>query len=428
MVRDSVLSLPFPVCQQHTINTTINHNTNDTTNTTTNTTTNNKHQHHTTAPPTAVPDVRDIVDWQYYKDRLGSAVQKIITIPAAMQHVANPCPRVKHPDWLHKRVRERDSRSQQLRLDALFAEQRARQQQQQQQQQKAVGDIEDLMAGKGGGAGGATTARVRLRRRDAGAGGGDQDGADAAADAVEALDVSDASDGEQQQDGTEARGGQAGPSGAGAAAAAAARGGRAQQQQQQQQQFGPRPDRRADYRAWVAWQKQKWRAVRQERKRRKVEAARARGRGGGGDADGADGGALAPAAPPRNAAQFFRQQQARAAAAHWQLLQLAPTGVPGTFKAWVLADQAMYAVPLRVPRTLYVDSALPPTAPGAAALGRPVRAALPFGRAPQHVYQVGPLGVGGQALTTSYQLLSALISSCRALTRLLSPVADLLSQ
>ncbi len=46
-----------------------------------------------TAPSNAVPDVRDIVDWQYYKDRLGSAIQKIITIPAAMQHVANPCPR-----------------------------------------------------------------------------------------------------------------------------------------------------------------------------------------------------------------------------------------------------------------------------------------------------------------------------------------------
>jgi DNA polymerase elongation subunit (family B) len=47
----------------------------------------------TAAPPTAVPDVRDIVDWQYYRERLGSAVQKIITIPAAMQHVANPVPR-----------------------------------------------------------------------------------------------------------------------------------------------------------------------------------------------------------------------------------------------------------------------------------------------------------------------------------------------
>ena len=51
-----------------------------------------------------VPDVRAIVDWDYYRERLGSAIQKIITIPAAMQRVPNPVPRVKHPDWLHKKV------------------------------------------------------------------------------------------------------------------------------------------------------------------------------------------------------------------------------------------------------------------------------------------------------------------------------------
>jgi len=44
------------------------------------------------------------VDWAYYKERLGSAIQKIITIPAAMQRIPNPVPRVKHPDWLHKKV------------------------------------------------------------------------------------------------------------------------------------------------------------------------------------------------------------------------------------------------------------------------------------------------------------------------------------
>lgn len=54
-----------------------------------------------------VPDVRDILDWDYYRERLGNAIQKIITIPAAMQHVVNPVPRVKHPDWLIKRVRDR---------------------------------------------------------------------------------------------------------------------------------------------------------------------------------------------------------------------------------------------------------------------------------------------------------------------------------
>ena len=31
------------------------------------------------------PDVREFLDWSYYRERLGSAIQKIITIPAAYQ-------------------------------------------------------------------------------------------------------------------------------------------------------------------------------------------------------------------------------------------------------------------------------------------------------------------------------------------------------
>ena len=36
-------------------------------------------------PPHTAPDVREFLDWGYYKERLGSAIQKIITIPAAYQ-------------------------------------------------------------------------------------------------------------------------------------------------------------------------------------------------------------------------------------------------------------------------------------------------------------------------------------------------------
>ena len=36
------------------------------------------------------PDPRELVDWAYYAQRLGSAVQKIITIPAAMQKARCP--------------------------------------------------------------------------------------------------------------------------------------------------------------------------------------------------------------------------------------------------------------------------------------------------------------------------------------------------
>ena len=49
-------------------------------------------------------DLRSILDWDYYIERLGSVIQKLITIPAAMQKVANPVPRIRHPDWLHRRV------------------------------------------------------------------------------------------------------------------------------------------------------------------------------------------------------------------------------------------------------------------------------------------------------------------------------------
>jgi hypothetical protein len=35
--------------------------------------------------PQEAPDIREFLDWQYYKERLGSAIQKIITIPAAYQ-------------------------------------------------------------------------------------------------------------------------------------------------------------------------------------------------------------------------------------------------------------------------------------------------------------------------------------------------------
>ncbi|KAF8901150.1 hypothetical protein CPB84DRAFT_1815239 [Gymnopilus junonius] len=49
-------------------------------------------------------DLRSILDWDYYIERLGSVIQKLITIPAAMQKVSNPVPRVRHPDWLHRRI------------------------------------------------------------------------------------------------------------------------------------------------------------------------------------------------------------------------------------------------------------------------------------------------------------------------------------
>lgn len=40
-------------------------------------------------------------------ERLGSCIQKIVTIPAALQGVTNPVPRVPHPKWLENKRKER---------------------------------------------------------------------------------------------------------------------------------------------------------------------------------------------------------------------------------------------------------------------------------------------------------------------------------
>ncbi|ORX34724.1 hypothetical protein BD324DRAFT_652983 [Kockovaella imperatae] len=69
-------------------------------------------------------DLRTILDWEYYTERLGSVIQKLITIPAALQKVANPVPRIRHPDWLFKRVAAKEDKFQQHKLTDMFAKMR----------------------------------------------------------------------------------------------------------------------------------------------------------------------------------------------------------------------------------------------------------------------------------------------------------------
>jgi DNA polymerase epsilon subunit 1 len=65
-------------------------------------------------------DIRSILDWDYYRERLASVIQKLITIPAALQKVKNPVPRVPHPDWLAKRIRQKEDKFQQTKMTDMF--------------------------------------------------------------------------------------------------------------------------------------------------------------------------------------------------------------------------------------------------------------------------------------------------------------------
>lgn len=85
-------------------------------------------------------ELRSILDWDYYIERLGSVIQKLITIPAAMQKIANPVPRIHHPDWLHRRVTAQDDRFRQHKVTDFF---RKRPAEEEASQQSAL-DIEDF--------------------------------------------------------------------------------------------------------------------------------------------------------------------------------------------------------------------------------------------------------------------------------------------
>merc|ERR1712218_94723 len=65
-------------------------------------------------------DIRQVLDWNYYVERLGGTIQKIITIPAALQGLANPVPRVQHPDWLHKKIMEKTDTLKQRKMTEMF--------------------------------------------------------------------------------------------------------------------------------------------------------------------------------------------------------------------------------------------------------------------------------------------------------------------
>ncbi|KAF1787624.1 DNA polymerase epsilon, catalytic subunit A, C-terminal [Phytophthora cactorum] len=65
-------------------------------------------------------DIRSILDWDYYRTRFASTVQKIISLPAAFQNVKNPVPRIELPDWMRKQVREKNAKHQQGNIKQFF--------------------------------------------------------------------------------------------------------------------------------------------------------------------------------------------------------------------------------------------------------------------------------------------------------------------
>ncbi|ESQ36065.1 hypothetical protein EUTSA_v10006524mg [Eutrema salsugineum] len=247
--------------------------------------------------------IRLIIDWSYYKQRLSSAIQKVITIPAAMQKVANPVPRVLHPDWLHKKVREKEDKFRQRKLVDMFSS----------ANKDGVLDTNHSVAH----------------------------------DNVE--DIEDFC--------KENRPAVKGPK----PFARSYEVNKEKSECEQQESWGPKRDdisfqnidRKVDYQGWLELKKRKWKETLEMRKKRRLGDLRSsnqidahetnkkvpHGRGGVGS--------------------YFRRPEEALTSSHWQIIQLVPGPQSGRFFAWVVVEGLMLKIPLTIPRVFYINSKAP---------------------------------------------------------------------
>jgi DNA polymerase epsilon subunit 1 len=275
-------------------------------------------------------DIRAILDWDYYRGRLGTSIQKIITIPAALQKVDNPVPRIPHPDWLARIVREKNDKFQQKAITSMFAPISAEEAQKRKNKEANfdVDDIEDMMVESKAPSVG--KARVSISKNR----------------------VSDDS-----------------------GAIAAARSG--------SHELSKTPVSLADGNVdeWVQDRKARWKRDRAERKKMLKEAGNM----------GGDAGMLQRGSKNASGVSQFLQSAANSVAQnHWQIVEIREMDQPGQFQVWAMTGQGqLQAIPIEIPRIFHINCYKPlPAETLKSRNGRSVARELPRGKRPMHLYEI----------------------------------------
>ncbi|XP_005182541.1 DNA polymerase epsilon catalytic subunit 1 [Musca domestica] len=252
-------------------------------------------------------DIRDVLDWNYYIERLGGAIQKIITIPAALQGLPNPVPRVQHPDWLHKKISEKNDVFKQRRINEMFTSRPKPKpalpssSNDSDAKNVDIADMEDLAGCEDNSDG---RPRVTKRRRNNSEDDGDESAQPEASSWRQAL-------------------GQPPPIGT----------------------------TRKEIVEWVKFQKRKWEWQLERRQRYKQQNKRMRNEDSNNDLQNASKGATSTA----TLGGFLRRAQRTLLDQVWQILQIVPVDDLGHFTVWAMIGEELHRIKLTVPRIFYVN-------------------------------------------------------------------------
>ncbi|XP_032807748.1 DNA polymerase epsilon catalytic subunit A [Petromyzon marinus] len=251
-------------------------------------------------------DIRSILDWDYYIERLGSAIQKIITIPAALQQVKNPVPRVRHPDWLHKKLLEKSDAYKQKKINELFTASEKRQVSGQQAGAASVEDMEDFGASQLTPLGPVPMATKRKRAE------------------VESQD-------RESQD--------------------------LELTQTWREILGPPPSigtTAEEMATWIRFHKKKWEIQTRQRKDRSKRRRCGSGEGGP-TTHGARGPLRGGGALNTGLGGFLMRAARSLLSTPWQIVQIAEGTQAGMFRVWCVVGTELHVVKLHIPRIFYVN-------------------------------------------------------------------------
>lgn len=269
-------------------------------------------------------DIRDILDWNYYIERLGSTIQKIITIPAAMQGLSNPVPRVQHPPWLLKKVTEKDMSHRQKKITDIFAV-TARETIQNAEESR---DIEDL-AEPSTSFKSSSLPIVNKRKR-------------------------------QHLEDDEAI--------------------RAKSWKEVLGSPPPKGTTREERIKWLEFHKKKWAFQTKQRNQHQRKRSRTD------ENDGITWGVIRNT-NTSTMTGFLRRAQRKLLESPWQIVQLSESGEPGMFRLWILVDTQLHQVRLVVPRMFYVNTRKARPDPGPNDLWKKSFKSLPRSRPVYNLYQ-----------------------------------------
>jgi DNA polymerase epsilon subunit 1 len=269
-------------------------------------------------------DIRSILDWQYYLERFGSVIQKLITIPAAMQKVRNPVPRIHYPEWLFKRLVSRDDKLKQYHITDMFhvkpkvngnkeimnngdSNSSDMNEEPLKYQTDLIGDMEDMIIDENTDANGRKAKYIPVVNK-------------------KIISKKKRKSDEENDDNMTLD----------------------DEIDDKMEDLGEMPNMETDYGAWLEYMKKKWKRQRINRmKRRKLKES--------------NGLSYNHSLNSGTLSSLFQKQTNVVMSNYWEILSVTESEKPGEFRLWVLVNNKIQMIKLLVPRIFYVNSKTPYT-------------------------------------------------------------------